>query len=57
MPLVFVPAAGGVLDRSLKGLRGALFKLDGPWGVELLADNDLETVHFSISEGKKQIPN
>lgn len=42
-------AAGGVLERSRKGRRGALFNVGGPWGVELVLDNDLETVHFSIS--------
>jgi len=40
---------GGVLDKSRKGRREDLFKVGGPWGVELVADNDLETVHFSIS--------
>lgn len=42
-------AVGGVLDKSRKGRRDALFKVGGPWGVELVVDNDLETVHFSIS--------
>lgn len=42
-----------MLDKSRNGLRGALFKVDGPWGVELVVDNDLETVHFNISAKRK----
>lgn len=44
---------GGVLDKSLKGLRGALSKVGATWGVELAVDNDLETVHFSIPESEE----
>jgi len=39
---------GGVLDKSRKGRRDALFSVGGPWGVELAVDKDLETVHLSI---------
>ena len=46
--------AGGVFERSRKGLRDVLLTVGGPWGVELAVDKDLDTVHFSISAKKQE---